>query len=121
MKRTIGLADAYARYADLIAAQLAAIENDEFDEFTSLTHEREALARSIDSMHAVDPDGSAEIARAAMSHLEAALAADVMLRERIDRIQNDSLDGARAIGRNRKAIRSYAAPAETGARVDLSL
>lgn len=121
MTRRTGLADAYARYADLITAQIDAIESGDHDVFVSLTQERDQVARDIDGMHAEDPVSSAETAREERPRLEAALAADVQLREKLSAIQHESLDGARSIDRNRDAIRSYGAPAETGARLDLSL
>jgi hypothetical protein len=121
MNRRLGLADAYTRYAELVAAQIAAIEAGDLDGFTSLTHERDRLAHDIDGMQADDPEGSADIATQAMPELEAALAADILLREKLAAIQGESLDGARSIDRNRDAIRSYGAPSEMGAKVDLSL
>jgi hypothetical protein len=53
--------------------------------------------------------------------MEAALADDVRLREKLAAIQSESLDGARSIDRNREAIRSYAMTAGMGENVDLSL
>jgi hypothetical protein len=121
MKRHTGFADAYARYAELISAQLAAIDSGDLDSFTALTRERQDLATAIDGMHATDPAASADSAYLAMPGLEAALAADGKLREKLAAIQHDSLDGARSIDRNRDAIRSYASHAEPGTQVDLSL
>jgi hypothetical protein len=121
MKRRTGFADAYSRYADLISAQLAAIDAGDLDSFTTLTRERRDLATAIDGMHAADPAAGADIATVAIPGLEAALAADARLREKLAAIQHDSLDGARSIDRNRDAIRSYASHAEPGTQVDLSL
>jgi hypothetical protein len=121
MNRRTGLADAYGRYADLINAQIDAIDAGDLDSFASLTRERQDLARDIDGMHSADPDGSADAAREALPRMEAALADDVRLREKLAAIQSESLDGARSIDRNREAIRSYAMPAGLGENVDLSL
>lgn len=120
MKRRTGLADAYARYAELISAQLDAIEAGDLDAFAGFTRERDAVARSIDSIHAEDPAAGTDIASELLPRLEAALTLDVRLRERLDRIHEESLAGAQSIDRNRAAIRSYGAPAGAGTNLDLS-
>jgi hypothetical protein len=120
MNRRTGLADAYGRYAELISAQLEAVDAGDLDTFARFAHERTAVARAIDDIHAEDPEVSADVAQAMLPKLEAALLLDVRLRERLELIHDASLDGARSIDRNRVAIRSYGTPAEAGANFDLS-
>lgn len=120
MNRKTGLADAYSRYAELITAQISAVEAGDLEAFATFTRERDAIARSIDSIHAQDPGSASELARSLLPQLEAALVLDVRLRERLEAIHHESLAGAQSIHRNRGAIRSYSTPAEAGARFDLS-
>jgi hypothetical protein len=117
--RAAGLADAYGRYAVLIADQLTAIERGDETAFEIATRQRDLLANAIDRMNgdALDAEEALEVHR----QVEACLAADHRLRDRLGSIHAQSLAAARRLEGNRAAIRSYATHVPAGSRFDRSL
>jgi hypothetical protein len=122
------LADAYARYAHLVHAQLRALDEGDLDRVASLASERDALASEIDGRHAADPpflsasDRQAEDVRAS---LQRAADADRALRLRLRELRGQAHDAVRASDQSTEkaitAARSYANTAATGTRLDVSL
>lgn len=121
MNGKTGLSDAYARYADIVTAQLNAITAGDLDEFEALSGQREQVARSIDSLTAAEPVLSREEALGSLPKLEVAMLADSKLRARIEVLHADGLAAAREFDGNQAALRSYSTPSEPGGTVDLSL
>ncbi len=114
------IADAYGRYATLIAAQLAAVEAGDESGFESLADERDRLAAAIMTLQDED-EVSAEEAVEVRRQIESCLEADVRLRARMEALHARSLAAAKQVDGNRAAIKSYAGATPTGARVDFSL
>jgi hypothetical protein len=99
------MADAYARYAGLIAAQLQALDRDAFDEVSLLGAQRERLASEIEALQL---DGAGPDALEEIHHgLAACMEADAELRIRLDRHREASMIGARRANRWRMVLRRF--------------
>lgn len=120
MSRARQLADAYGRYAALIAAQIQAVDADDPDTFERLAQERDQVAGDIDL---INRDFAAETASldAIARQLELCLSADRDLHARLEALHAESIQNARRLDANRAAIRSYIRTADGPARFDLSL
>ena len=120
MSGRANLADAYGRYASLIAAQLDALDAGDSSAFENLSRERDALADTIDAIHAHErpAHGQLEELRALV---QTCVNADKRLRARLDALRSEHLGQAKQIDANRAAIRSYVPAAHAGKRLDLRL
>lgn len=114
------LADAYARYAGLVVAQLEALEAGDLDALEPLARRRAELAGEIERTAAEAPD-AARSDVAARVQLERCHTADVRLRARLGTLRADALAAVRRIGRDTAAARSYVNSALPGARLDVEL
>jgi hypothetical protein len=122
------LADAYARYAHLVHAQLTALDENDLERVASLASERDALASEIDGRNAAEAavrgvtDRLVDDVRAS---LQRAADADRALRRRLRELRGEAMDAVRANeGQAEKAVsaaRSYTAAAAAGTRLDVSL
>lgn len=114
------LADAYARYAGLVVAQLEALEAGDLEALEPLARRRADLAGEIEQAAAGVPD-AARYAVDVRVQLERCHAADVRLRARLGTLRADALAAVRRIGRDTAAARSYVHAALPGARLDVEL
>ncbi len=120
MTRGSRLADAYARYAALIIAQLEALEAGDIEALEPLARQRADVAGEIEETTAAAGD-EARTDVAARVQLERCHAADVRLRARLGTLRADALAAVRRIGRDAAAARSYIDVAPPGARLDVEL
>lgn len=119
MKRPASLADAYSRYAALIAAQLEALDNGDDGAFEQFSRERDALALAIDQIRANEPpQQQLEQLRELVRNC---VMADRRLRARLEQLRDEHLGHARQIRANRAALRSYTPAAHAGSQLDLTL
>lgn len=121
------LADAYARYAHLVLAQLQALDTGDLDRVATLAAQRDALAGEIDGRKPLaELDGAAadRFLAEARHNLMRAAEADRSLRRRLRELKQESreaIDGAaRAAERTAAIGRSYAPPTAPGGRLDVS-
>lgn len=122
------LADAYARYAHLVLAQIQALDEGDVDRVESLAAERSALAAEIDgadAARALETPGGERLLAAVRHALTRAAEADARLRRRLGELRSETRE---AIGETDHAAqriatlaRSYGNPAPNGSRIDLSL
>ena len=120
MNRHATLADAYGRYAALIAAQLEALENGDETAFEDLSRERTTLAGAIDALQTNEqhaPRQLEELRRLVQS----CVAADKRLRARLESLRAEHLNEARRLDANRAAVRSYTSPEVAGRHLDFRL
>jgi hypothetical protein len=122
------LADAYARYAHLVHAQLLALDDGDLERVASLATERDALASEIDGRKAGDdplPVGADRLAAEVHASLQRAADADRTLRRRLRELRGEALDAVRAsedaTDKAVAAARSYTSTAASGTRLDVSL
>lgn len=105
MRRAHRVAEAYARYAVLIASQIDALERDELATVGLLGAQREQLAAEID---ALECDGIQHtVTDEMLRHLAAGVAADTQLRERLECLRLESSAARRRIDRWRQALKTY--------------
>jgi chromosome segregation ATPase len=121
------LADAYARYAHLILAQIHALEEGDVARVEALAAERSELAAEIDGADAArvsEMPGTERLLAAVRQALARAAEADARLRARLGELRTETRE---AIGQTDHAAeriatlaRSYAKPSPVGARLDRS-
>ena len=121
------LADAYARYAHLVIAQLEALDDGDLDRFAGLAVERDALATTIDGQKPALSDlgpAADRILAEARHNLMRAADADRSLRRRLSEMSAESRaaigEAAKAADRTAEIGRSYAPPTAPGGRLDVS-
>jgi len=100
------VADAYARYAELITAQIDALDRDEIEMLDGLGRQRAQLAEEIEAvgLDPSDPGSLAEVRRQMATCLEA----DLHLRQRLEVMHQENVVGTRRVDRWRKALSAYA-------------
>lgn len=121
------LADAWARYAHLVLAQVKALDEGDLDRVATLAAERAALASEIEGRNPADqPQGpAADRLLAEVRHnLLRATEADRSLRLRLRELRAESKEAideaGRAADRTAEIGRSYAPPTAPGGRLDVS-
>lgn len=112
-------ADAWARYAELVTAQLEALDSDELELVDALGRQREQLAAEIEriGLDASDAEGLAEVKR----HMAASVEADVSLRQRLELAHRENADGTQRVSRWRAALHEYSRGLPGTGAVDVKL
>jgi hypothetical protein len=100
------VADAYARLAELIMAQVDALDRDEIETLDVLGRQRAQLADEIEAigLDPSDPGSLAEVRRQMATCLEA----DMHLRQRLEVMHQENVVGTRRVDRWRKSLSVYA-------------
>ena len=108
----------YRRYADLVAAQEAALDANDLDGFQSLGRELESLRAAIGAagppVDGSEDQGGAARARQAADLLRAALVRTRRIQTRLDAMKREQATEIRTLSRRRPHLRTYAVPPEGG-------
>jgi len=124
--------DAYRRYAELLAAQLAALEGGDLDAFDALAELRDRLAAEIDAGPALPPEWQHDLATASdpevdrlVAEAQHALAqcaeADRNVRQRLQGLRAETLAAIRSIDGRQPAVRQYLEADAPAGRLDVRL
>jgi hypothetical protein len=113
------ITDAWARYAELISAQLDALEEDEIELVDALGRQRQQLADEIETLgfDGSDSEALAEVRR----QVAACREADTVLRQRLASRHEENVVGTRRVDRWRKALHGYARGLPGAAAIDVKL
>ena len=115
------LADAYARYAALISAQLEAVQQGDVETLGVLDRQRDLLAGEIDALRMGGPVPDPVEAAEAMRQIKTCLESDHRLRQHLSELQDEVLGTAQRLDHQRSAMRVYAGLASAGSNLDVSL
>lgn len=121
----------YARYADLIVAQIDAIQAEDLERFRSLAEERDAVARQIDEApeqeadgteeDRVDPDEIDRLMGEVRLLLERCREHDARLRDQITRMRDEAREALGRLERRRPHVEAYVRAQDAASRVDVRL
>ena len=120
MSQSRQAADAWARYAALITAQIEALDRDEFEMVGMLGQQREQLAGEIEELD-LDGTEAADLAEI-RQQMATCSEADQLLRQRLDELHQENVAGTRRVDRWRKALNVYSSRGRPGsAAIDVKL
>jgi hypothetical protein len=124
--------DAYRRYAELLAAQLSALEGGDLDAFDALAELRDRLAEEIDAgptlpsewRHDPTAPSDPEVDRLlveAQHALARCAEADQLVRQRLQGLRAETLAAIRSIEGRQPAVRQYLEADAPSGRLDVRL
>ncbi len=120
----------YARYADLIVAQIEALQAEDLERYRSLAEERDELARQIDAVQGpevdgaededrVDPDEIDRLMGEVRLLLERCREHDARLRDQITRMRDEARDALGQLERRRPHVEAYVRAPDPATRFDV--
>ncbi|MFS8636626.1 MAG: hypothetical protein FWJ74_00980 [Gemmatimonadota bacterium] len=122
----------YARYAELIVAQIEALRADDLERFRALAEERDAVARRIDAIVDDDLTGDDSEDRANREEVDRLIGEvrllleqcrdhDQQLREELARMRDEAREALGDLDRRRPQVEAYVRAPDAGTRFDVRL